>query len=107
MPGADPGTAGELEEQVAIEAAGRAEVDILDAGLVAQARRPGTGLEPLLPAQRHLPFEQQRQPLGMLERLGLGLGLELLEGLGHAVQAEVGEQVERRVNQHDRAPQWK
>jgi hypothetical protein len=107
MSRADPRAAGELEEQATIETAGRAEVDILDAGLMAQTCCPGTGLEPLLPAQRHLPLEQERQPFGMLQRLGLRLDLEIVEGLGHAVQAEAGEEVERRVDQHRRFPQWK
>jgi hypothetical protein len=107
MPGADPVAAGELEEQAAIETAGGAEVDILDAGLVAQARGTGAALEALLAAHRHLPVEQQGEPFGMLQSPGLGLGFQVVEGLGHAVQAEAGEKVEGRMDQHGGSPQWK
>ena len=41
MPGADPVTAGELEKEPAIEAAGGAVVDVLDAGLMPQLNRAG------------------------------------------------------------------
>ena len=36
----------------------------------------------------------------MLEGLGLGLGFEILEALGHAVKAEGGEQVEGGMGEH-------
>ena len=66
-PCADPVAGGELEEQRAIETAGGAEVDILDAGLMAQPRGPGASLEALLPSQRHLVVEQEAEPFGMFE----------------------------------------
>ena len=67
MPFADPVAAGELQEQRAVEAAGGAEVDVLDLRGMAQPGGAGAALEPLLPAQRRLPLEQEGEPFGMLE----------------------------------------
>lgn len=44
----DPVAAGELQEEIAIEAAGGAEVDILDLGVMAQLCGTGSRLEALL-----------------------------------------------------------
>jgi hypothetical protein len=99
-PLADEVAAGELEEQGAIEAAGSAVIDVLDAGVMAQPCGLGAGLEALLSAQRHLVLEQQAEPFGMLEAAGLGGLFERLEAFGHAVQAEVVQQIEGRMGQH-------
>jgi hypothetical protein len=107
MPGTDPLAAGKLEEEAAVQTAGGAEVDVLDAGLMAQTGGTGAGFEALLAAHRHLVVEQQGEPFGMLQGPGLGLGFKVLEGLRHAVQAEAGEQVAGRVDQHGGCPQWK
>jgi hypothetical protein len=40
------------------------------------------------------------------ERLGVGLVLKIVEGLGHAGQAEGAQLIEGRVGEH-RLPQWK
>lgn len=45
-------------------------------------------------AQRGFAFEQQREPFGVTEAIGLASGLDVDEGLGHAVQAERIEPVE-------------
>lgn len=44
-------------------------------------------------------LKQQSQPLGMFEALGLGLGLEVAEGRGHAVQVEILQQIEGRMRE--------
>jgi hypothetical protein len=106
-PGPDPAAGSELEERGTVEPAMRVVVDILDAGGVTKARRAGAGLEALLAAQRHLVLEQQAKPLGVLERACLGVGIDLLVALGHAVQAEGVEEVERRMGEHGDLRQWK
>ena len=49
---------------------------------MAQSGGAGPALEALLLAQRLLLFEQQREPFGMFETAGLGLGLEIARVLG-------------------------
>ncbi len=56
-------------------------------------------------APRHLAVEQQRQPLGMAERTGVAVLVELDEGLGHALQAERLKLVEGRMGKHGQFPQ--
>jgi hypothetical protein len=96
----DPVAAGELEEQRAIETADGAVVDVLDAGGMAQPGGAGAGLEALLPAQRHFLFDDEREPFGMAEAGGLWVGGEILEALGHAVEAEVTQEIEGRMGEH-------
>ena len=50
--------------------------------------------------QRVLVFEQQGEPFGMFEGARFGIGLELLEALGHAVQAERVQLVECGMSEH-------
>ena len=47
----DPVAAGELQEQIAVEAAGGAEVDVLDLGVMAEPGGTGSRLEALLAAR--------------------------------------------------------
>jgi hypothetical protein len=61
-------------------------------------------LEPLLAAQRGLVFEQQGEPLGVFEGTRFGIVIELLEALGHAMQAERVQLVESRVSEHSSSP---
>jgi hypothetical protein len=72
--------------------------------VVAQTSRPGPALKPLLTAQGRLPLEQECKPVAMLQGAGLGLGLQILEGGGHAMKTEVGQQGERGMDQHARSP---
>ena len=71
---------------------------------MAQASRPGPALEALLTAQRRLALKKKRKPVAMLESPCLGLGLQILEGGGHAVKTEVGQQGERGMGQHAGSP---
>lgn len=89
---ADPVAAGELEEEPAVEAARRLELDILDTGVVAQSGGANPVLEALLTAHRALAFEQEGKPVDMFEGAAFGLGLKFLEASGHAVKTEFGEQ---------------
>ena len=72
----------------AVETASAAIVDVFDAGGVAQTSGAGAGFEPLLASQRHLVFDEQAEPLGMIEGACLGVLIEVLEGLRHAVKTE-------------------
>jgi len=85
----------------------RAVVDVLDAGRMAQPRRTGAGLEPLLAAHGYLMLKQQAQPLGVIERARFGVGGDLLVALGHAVQAERVEEIKGRMGKHEGLRQWK
>ena len=97
-PCADPVAGGELEEQRAIETAGSAEVDVLDAGLMAQPRRPG--------AASRSAFGVAASPRGRAAGRAIrhvrgsrasGVASSVLEALGHAVEAEGVQKIEGRV----------
>jgi hypothetical protein len=60
----------------------------------------GAGFEPLLASQCHLVFDEQAEPLGMIEGTGLGVLVEVIEGLRHAVKTEGLQQVEGRMGEH-------
>ena len=94
MPGADPVAAGQLQEQRPVEAARRAVIDILDTGGLPQLGGTGAALKAFLPPQRRFLFQQQGQPFGMRQAGDLRLRREFREALGHAVQAELVQQVE-------------
>lgn len=96
----DPITAGELQEQVAIEAAGGAEVDVLDLGVMAELRGTGPCLEALLTARGRFPFEQDREPFTVLELSRLRLRLEFVIRVRHAGEAELAQHVDGGVGQH-------
>mgnify|MGYP007001784879 CR=1 FL=1 len=104
----DPVAGGELEEQRAVEAALGTEIGILDLRVMAQSGGAGTSLEALLAPQRGFMIEQDCEPFAMIEGAGFRLGGEILEALGHAVQAEFAQYVEGWMGQHDLvSPQWK
>ena len=64
---------------------------------MAQPCRPGASLEPFLAAQRHFVVEKEAEPFGVAELARLGRGLERLESLGHAIEAEGMQKVDGRV----------
>ena len=100
----DPVAGGELEEERSVEAAGGAEVDVLDGGAVAKLGRLEARLEALLTAGRHLVVEDQAEPFGVAEVVGFGGAGEGPEAPGHAVEAKPVEQVERGMVQHECSP---
>ena len=69
--GADPVSAGEIEEERAVEAAHDTVIDLQDAGGQARLGGAGAAIELLLLAQRRFLFEQERQPFSMVETGGL------------------------------------
>ena len=98
----DPLALDELLEKGAVETARAAVIDVFDAGLlpqfgVAQSRR-----KPLVLAPRRLAVEQEPQPFVMAEAVCfIGVG-DLIEGLGHAMQAQGVELVEGWMFEQDR-----
>ena len=104
MPLADEVAAGELEKESSVEPARGPEVDILDDGIVAELGGPGPSFEALLLSRRGFALKQESEPVAVLEDTRLGLVLQVLEALGHAVKAEFGEQAEGRMGQQDRVP---
>jgi hypothetical protein len=85
----DPLATGELVEQSAVEAAWGPVIDVLDAGLLAQSGIAQSGGKPLVAAMGELAIDQQREPVGVIERGGFVGGLELGKGLGHAREAKL------------------
>jgi len=65
---------------------------------------PGTKLA-VVP-QAPFPIEQQGEPFRVAQALGLGIGGEFAEGLGHADEPEAVETVEGRMGQHRDLLQW-
>ena len=102
----DPLAGSQLEEECAVETTHGPVIDVLDGGGLAQLGTAGAGLEALLPAVRHLVFEDQRQPLGIAQRDGGGIGLQSLEALGATMQTEGVESFQGGMGQHRDAPQW-
>ena len=103
---ADPVAAGELQEQRAVEPARCAVVDVLDGGEMAQLGGPGACLEALLLAHRHLVLEQDAEPFHVVESLALGVGGQIAQALGHAVQAESRSRSIVGCCSNSRSPQW-
>ncbi len=103
---ADPIADHELLEELAIEAARGAVIDVLDQRLLAQPGIAEPGGEFLVVPVGHFPVEQESQPFRMGECRGLGGGLGLAEGFGHAEQPELIELVEGGMGEHVDPPQW-
>ena len=105
----DPAAGGELLEEGFVEPPWRAVVDVLDRRLaVTQLGAAQPALEPPGVAGGRLAVEQQRQPFGVIEVLGAVLGLQLGERVGHAVELQGSELVDRGMRQHCvSSPQWK
>jgi len=101
----DPVASGELQEQIAVKAAGGAEVDVLDLGVMAEPCRAGCRLEALLAARRRLALQKKSEPFAMLEAPRFRLGLELVIGARHAGEAEFARHVDGGIGQHGLGPQ--
>jgi len=100
----DPAAFGELVEQRAVEAALDTVIDVLDGGLMAQPGVAQAGCQALVAAMAGFAIEQQAEPFGMAQRRGIAGCFDLAEGFGHAVEAELMKQVERRMREQCRSP---
>ena len=103
---ADPVAVDELGEEGAIEAARRAQIDILDDGGLAQRGELQARDEPLVVALGGLAVDHQAEALLEGERGDVGLALLILEGLGHAGKPEGGEAFVGGVDEHQVSFCW-
>jgi len=101
---ADPVTAGELQEQCTVQAARCAVIDILDGGEMPQLGSPGACLEAFLLSQGHLVLEQDAEPFHVVESFAFWVGRQITHALGHAIQAELAQPVDRRMLQQRHSP---
>jgi hypothetical protein len=102
----DPFAIGQLLEQSAVEAARGSVINVLHAGLLAQSGVAQPGGKPLVAAMSELAIEQQAEPVGMGERIGLVGGFELGKRLGHAGKAKLAQLVEHWMGKQLLSPQW-
>jgi hypothetical protein len=98
--GVDPAALGELAEQCAIEAARGAVIDILDGGLMAQPAVTQACEKPSVAATSNLAIEQQAEPFRMCQSGSFAGCFDFAERFGHAVEAELMQQVESRMGEH-------
>ena len=80
--------ANQLLENRAVKTARRAVVDIFDAGLLAQFGDAQPRRKALVLPQGRLAVEQEAQPFRMAEPVGLAVGGDFGEGLGHPVETK-------------------
>ena len=101
---ADPAPVGERQDEVLVEAAAVAEVDVLDARVVLEPGASQAVGE--LSGVAFGEFSVDEQPEAFLERQGIDLrGGELLrQGLGHAGASELVELVHGGMSQHVEGP---
>ena len=92
--GADPLALDQLLEQGAVETAGASVIDILDACLLAQFGDAQPSREALVLPPGRLAIEQKPEPFVMAEPVGLAIGGDFDEGLGHSMQAKGVELIE-------------
>src|SRR5207247_2538387 len=90
----DPATVGEFLEQRAIESARGTVIDIFDGSLMAQPGISQAGEQAPVASIANLLIEQQAEPFGMGQRGGFTGCFDLTEGLGHAVETELMQQIE-------------
>ena len=98
----DPLTGSEAQDERAVEAAAGLEVEVLDGGIEVEL---GVAFEPLISALLPvglLAFEEKREAVLEGELGDVGHGGLFLEGLGHAREAELVEEVEGGLSEHDR-----
>ena len=100
--GVNPFAFDELLEQGAVETAGTAIVDILDAGLLAQFGDAQSSREAFVLAPGYLAIKQEPQPFVMAEAVGFPARGNFGEALGHSKQAKGVELVQSRMFEQDR-----
>ena len=101
----DPVAGGEAEEDTAIQAALRAEVDVLDTRGVAETGDLEEPREAAVAAREALALEEQREAVLEGETGEIGHALLFFERVGHAGEAERVQEVERLLHQHGRVPE--
>jgi hypothetical protein len=102
----DPVAGTQLGDQGFIQAAGMAEVDILQSRLLAQPGLTETGFHSAILPFGHFPINQQSQTFLEAEGVDLGESLLIFKGPGHTGQPQGLEFFERGMRQHSGPPYW-
>jgi hypothetical protein len=102
----DPVAGTQLGDQGFIQAAGMAEVDILQGRLLPQPGLMETGFHSAVLPFSHFPIDQQSQAFLEAEGVDLGESLLVFEGPGHTGQPQGLEFFERGMSQHSDPPYW-
>ncbi len=97
---AHPLAGGELGDEGFVEAAGAAVVEVLERRALSQPRALETRLEALVLACGELAVDEQSEAFLEVEALGLGHLALLVQGLGHAEEAQLVELLERGMGEH-------
>lgn len=104
---ADPVATGEAEEDGAIEPARGLEVEVFHRGGEAQGGQLEQAGEAAIGAGCDLAFEEQGEAIFEGEGVEIGLAPLLIEGLGHAGEAEFVQAVNRLLEQHGFLLGWR
>jgi len=104
----DPGSVDQMRHDDAIDAAGRAQIEILDTGGLAEGRKLQAGGQALGVAFGGLAIHEQAEPILEAEGLeGRACAALFIQRLGHSGQAERDEALGGGVGQHGFSPcQW-
>src|SRR5271165_1721285 len=102
----DPTAPGQFLEQRPVEAASDTVVDIFDSGLMAQLGIAQAGVQAPVTSVAGLPVEEQSEPFGMAQGGGFIGCFDLTEGLGHAVESELMQEIEGGVGEHGSVSYW-
>jgi hypothetical protein len=101
-----PVTGSQLGEQGFIQAAGVAEVDILQGRLLAQSGLLETGFQAAVFPVGHFPVDEQTQAFFEAEGVHIEELLLVFEGPGHTSKPQGLEFFECGMNQHSSPPYW-
>jgi hypothetical protein len=101
---ADPVTAGEAQNQGAIQSAGTAEVEVLHDGREMELGELKESGEAAIIAEGDLAFQEQSQAVLEGEAVHVGHAPLLFEGLGHTGEAKFVELIESLLSQHGSSP---
>jgi hypothetical protein len=102
----DPVAGTQLGDQGLIQAAGMAEVDLLQGRLLAQPGLMETGFHSAVLPFSHFPIDQQTQAFFEAEGVDLGESLLIFKGPGHTGQPQGLEFFERGMSQPSVSPYW-
>jgi hypothetical protein len=97
----DPLTLDELLEQGAIKTARAAVIDVFDRSLLAQPGVAQARAKPFVVSPGLFAIKEKAEPLGMAQVSCLVGGVDLDESLGHAVETENMQVIERRMRKQD------
>jgi hypothetical protein len=101
---ADPVATAEAEDERAIEAPGRSEVEVLDGGVEMETGLAEEALKTPVGPFTLFAFQEEDETVVEVEVLDIGQALLFLESRGHARKAELVEEVEGGLAEHGHSP---